>query len=230
MARDSKCGAEKRMIVPVDRGFRGAIYPNGPPAGEISSLSRGGSACGRLAGHAKLAGFGSIAGCATRRRCRGRSAGIATAAVALDRKQIIGRGRDNGHAPAPRPRDTPIAGMVPLGPSIHIVEWMWSWPCRTSSTPCCFSSAQQLRRIGQPLGARIRAQRMMDQQHAKRLLGGEPRQQPIERIELACVRASPSPSAAASAPPTIRRSAPAGRAGAGREMRSPRRARRRRAR
>ncbi|MFN5108535.1 MAG: metallophosphoesterase family protein, partial [Bradyrhizobium sp.] len=36
---------------------------------------------------------------------------------------------------------TPIAGIFRSGPSNHIVEWMWSWPCSTSSTPCRLSSA-----------------------------------------------------------------------------------------
>ena len=74
---------------------------------------------------------------------------------------------DNADARSAEAEGTPIAGILPFGPSNHIVEWMWSWPCRTSSTPCCFSSAQQLCRIGQPLDARIRVQGMMHQQHAK---------------------------------------------------------------
>src|SRR5204862_164621 len=31
--------------------------------------------------------------------------------------------------------------MGPRGPSNHIVEWTWSWPCRISSTPYRFSTA-----------------------------------------------------------------------------------------
>ena len=85
------------------------------------------------------------------------------------------------------------------------------------------SSAQQLGRIGQPLGARIRAQGMMNQQHAKGLFGGELRKDTFECLELRAAEPSASPSAAASAPPRKRRSAPAGRAGAATEK--PRRVR-----
>ena len=49
---------------------------------------------------------------------------------------------------------------------------------------------EQGREIGQPLEPGLRTQGMMDQQHAKRLFGGEPCQHALQRVELA----APEPS------------------------------------
>ena len=51
------------------------------------------------------------------------------------------RAREATYLPFPDADGTPIAGIFRSGPSNHIVEWMWSWPCSTSSTPCRLSSA-----------------------------------------------------------------------------------------
>ena len=62
-------------------------------------------------------------------------------AVARDRKQIVGRGRIMPVRQRRRRRHAD-RGICRSAPSSHIVEWMWSWPCRTSSTPRRFSTAR----------------------------------------------------------------------------------------
>ena len=47
-----------------------------------------------------------------------------------------------------------------------------------------FEKREQQMRVGQPLGARIRAQRVMNQQHAKCLVGGHAGEHRGERIKL----------------------------------------------
>ena len=135
--------------------------------------------------------------------------------------------RDSDHARARRP----MARRSPEWNRSARRSRSWNERDRARAGPArhrVVSSASSSARIGQSLGTRIRAQGMMDQQDAERLLGGKFRQDCAERVQLACVRAIPSPSRVASGPPRIRRSARADRGGVPPEMSRPDRPYRRR--